>query len=152
MFDLKVTKKTLLTDTVRLILEKDRKFNYKKIYIDTGGLGVGVFDPLLENDQTKRKVVSINNASKSIEYRPFNEAQKVRRILKEDLYLNLKNLMEKKQIILMKSEVVSSSLSSIQYEDSDGKVKIWGSNDHIADATVYAAWCSKDKSLRPYIN
>ncbi len=152
MIDMEVTTKTLLTDTVRLILNKDEQYNYRKIYIDTGGLGVGVFDPLLEHNQTKRKVISINNASKSIEYRNYNETQKTRRLLKEDLYLNLKNLMEKGMIKLFKDDDIFASLQSIQYEDEDGKVKIWGSYSHITEALVRAAWYIKDRKLKPYIN
>ena len=90
--DMQITTKTLLTDTVRLIKSKDLQYNYKKIYIDDGGMGVGVFDPLLEDSQTKRKVVPINNASRSIDM-----DNRKKKILKEDLYTNLLRLMEQKR-------------------------------------------------------
>ena len=67
MFNLEIAENTLLTDTVRLILHKDLQYKYKKIYIDDGGMGVGVFDPLLEHNQTKRKIIAINNARRSID-------------------------------------------------------------------------------------
>ncbi len=94
--DLEVTEKTLLTDTIRRIKNADSKHSYKKIYIDDGGMGVGVFDPLLEDQQTKRKVVAINNSARSIDL----EDKQHKKLLKEDLYNNLLRLMEQKKIEL----------------------------------------------------
>ena len=64
--ELTITNKTYLTETVKSILNSDRLHNYKKIFIDDGGMGVGVFDPLLEEKQTRRKVEAINNSQRSI--------------------------------------------------------------------------------------
>lgn len=143
--DLEILKKKLLTETVRIILAKDNQFNYRKIYIDSTGMGWGVFDPLLEDRQTKRKVVSIENASKSLD----TEGRK-KKIFKEDLYFNLKNLMEKKQIELKPNKETELSLASIQYDEETQR--IFGSDDDIAQALVNAAWYMKDKHLKPYIN
>jgi len=146
-FDLDISENTYLTETTRLILHKDKQFNYKKIYIDDGGLGVGVFDPLLEHPQTKRKIVGINNAS-----RPIEKDKRRKKLLKEDLYNNLKNLMENNQIELFDSPELKQSLRSIQYEYHDKKsLKIYGNYSHIAEAIIRAAWCIKDKTLNIYI-
>lgn len=152
MFDLDVSVNTMLTHTVRLILHKDRQYKFKKIYIDDGGLGVGVFDPLLEDDQTKRKVVAINNASRPLEA----DKKRNKKLLKEDLYNNLLNLMEQGKIDLLDQEEVFLSLKSIQMEYVDDKLgkrtlKIYGKYSHIAEALIRAAWCMKDKSLNIYI-
>jgi len=147
MFDLDISEKTLLTDTTRLILHKDKQYNYKKIYIDDGGMGVGVFDPLLEHPQTKRKVVAINNAHRAIE-KDFNRKKK---LLKEDLYNNLLKLMENGEIEIFNDPEIKQSLRSIQYEQYDGKLKIYGNYSHITEALIRAAWCMKDKSLNIYI-
>ena len=152
MFDLDITDHTRLTDTVRLILHKDKQYNYRTIYLDDGGMGVGVFDPLYEHEQTKRKVVGINNASRSIE-RKTGRMYKDRRkaLLKEDLYNNLKHLMENKKIELFNSPELRQSLRSIQYEVTDeGNLRIYGTYAHIAEAIIRAAWSVKDKSLNIY--
>jgi len=136
-----------LTETVKKIKDFDSIYNYKKIYIDSGGMGVGVFDPLLMDKQTKRKVVSIDNASRSID----PDGRK-KRLLKEDLYNNLLNLMERGKISLLNSEETFQSLKSIQKEITDEKnVKIFGKYSHITEALIRAAWCMKDKGLNIWI-
>ena len=145
--DMQITTKTLLTDTVRLIKSKDLQYNYKKIYIDDGGMGVGVFDPLLEDSQTKRKVVPINNASRSIDM-----DNRKKKILKEDLYTNLLRLMEQKKITLDEDDRILHSLKGIQFEyTKDKNLRIFGKDSHIAEALIRAAWCMKDKALNIYI-
>jgi len=145
MFDLDISSNTYLTETTRLILHKDKQVNYKKIYIDDGGLGVGVFDPLLEHPQTKRKIVGINNASRSID-----KDKKRKKLLKEDLYTNLLHLMEDKLILLFDDESIKQSLRSMQFEYYKGSIKIYGNYSHIAEALIRAAWCIKDKTLNIY--
>ena len=88
-----------ITDTARDILQLDSKYHFKKIYIDIGGMGIGVWDILYENSQTKRKIVSIDNAKKSIEYDPNKPRKK--KLIKEDLYNNLLVLMEQGKIQLL---------------------------------------------------
>ncbi len=162
MFNIDISSHTYLTETTRLILKYDQTHNYKKIYIDDGGLGVGVFDPLLEHPQTKRKVVAINNASRDIDkitkpriigrqmkYKPTPPRKKP--LMKEQLYNNLKNLMENGNIELMDTQELKQSLRSIQYENEDGVLKIYGNYSHIAEALIRAAWCVKDKSLNIYV-
>lgn len=144
MFDMQITEKTLLTETILRIKETDRKYDFKKIYIDDGGVGAGVFDPLLMDPQTKRKVIAINNATRSLD----NEDKHKKKLMKEDLYMNLLNLMEKQKIFLFDDPEIMLSLKSIQYEYTDEKtLKIFGDYSHIAEALVRAAWCMKDKTL-----
>jgi hypothetical protein len=145
--DMEQTSKTLLFETARRIRAADRKHNYKKIYIDSTGMGVGVFDMLLEDDNTKRKVVSIENASRSLD----NEEKRTKKLLKEDLYNNLLAIMEQKKIHLFRDPDILLSLKSVQYEYDEGKLKIFGAYTHIAEALVRAAWCMKDKSLNIWI-
>jgi len=146
--NLDISKNTRLPETVRRILYQDKIHNYKKIYIDDGGLGVGVFDPLLEHDQTKRKVEAINNSSRGLD----NEDKKRKKILKEDLYINLLRLMEQKKIRLKENPETFLSLKSIQYEYTDDKrMKIYGNYSHIVEALIRSAWCMKNKALNIYI-
>jgi len=150
MFDLLIPEPQSLTDTARLIVHKDRQFNYKKIYIDDGGLGVGVFDILLEDRQTKNKIVGLNNAKKDIDKENWDKLRK-KSINKVNFYTNLKILMERGQIKLLDLPEVKHSLRSIQYDDSEEQAKIFGNYSHIAEALIRAAWCTKDKSLNIYI-
>ena len=148
--DQHISQNTLLTETVKTILWKDRHYNYKKIFIDDQGLGSGVFDPLLENSQTRRKVIPINNSSRSIE-RDREEGRK-KKLLKEDLYNNLLVLMEQGNITLWDDPDLALSLKSVQCEYTEsGKMQIFGSYTHIAEALVRAAWCIKEKGLNIYI-
>jgi hypothetical protein len=151
MIDMEIPPPQRLTDTTRIILYKDRKYNYNKIYIDDGGLGVGVYDPLLEHDQTKRKIVAINNAKRSQDKLKGKDSPRVKALLKEDLYLNLLNLMEKNRIKIFDNPQIKHSLRSIQYENEYGRLLIYGNYSHIAEALIRAAWCLKDKSLNIYV-
>lgn len=150
-YDIQIFKENKITDTVREIVAKNRTENYKKIYIDDGGMGVGVFDMLSENPETKRKVVGINNARRAID-----RDERRKKLMKEDLYNNLLRLMENGEIELLDREEVFHSLKSVQYEypteDKDKKtrpttMRIFGNDTHIAEALIRAAWCSKDKHL-----
>jgi len=141
--DLDITDHTRLTETIARIKLMDKKHNFKKIYIDTGGLGVGVFDPLLEDEQTRRKVEAINNSARPLNYEETRRTKN----LKEDLYVNLRNLMEKGKICIKRDHKTHLSLSSVQYEYSDGKFKIFGRYTHICEALIRAAWSTKDKTL-----
>ena len=143
--DIEIPEGAMLTATARMIIHRDKLINHKKIYIDDGGLGVGVYDILLDDKQTKRKVISINNASRSLEERDGRPRRKP--LLKEDLYNNLKNLMENGKIKLYDDPRIRQSLRSIQYENTEGYLKIYGNYSHITEALIRAAWCMKDKSL-----
>tara|TARA_R100000049_G_C1921310_1_gene66526 strand:- start:503 stop:943 length:441 start_codon:yes stop_codon:yes gene_type:complete len=141
---MEITEKTRLTDTVRLVLQKDSIWGYKKIYIDTGGMGVGVFDPLLEEEQTRRKVVSIDNATRALEF----AGTKSKRLMKEDLYNNLLRLFEQGKIELFDDPNILLSLRSVQYEyTKNGNMRIFGEYSHITEALVRAAWCMASKDL-----
>jgi len=149
MFDMEIPEGQKLTDTVRLILHKDAVINHKKIYLDDGGMGVGVLDPLLENKQTKRKVKGLNNAKKNIEWdNTGKEAKfKQKRLLGEDMAINFKVLAENQKIQLLDDPRVRQSLRSMQCDYSEGKLKIYGNYSHIFEALKRAAFCMKDKSL-----
>ena len=145
--DLTIPEPQTLTDTARLIISKDRNINHKKIYIDDGGLGVGVFDILFEDRQTKNKIIAINNAKRIIEKDHWKNKDKTKSLMKEALYTNLKNLMEKGKVKLFNKPEVRQSLRSIQMDYSEGTLKIYGNYSHIVEALIRAAWCVKSKEL-----
>ena len=151
MTELDIPEAQLLTETARLIIHKDKQHNYSKIYIDDGGMGAGVYDILFEDEQTKRKVVGINNARRSIDKEKGQQNARKKVLQKEDLYMNLKNLMEKGLIDLFDDPRVKQSLKSMQYEYSDsGKLLIYGNYSHICEALIRVAFCTKDKTLNIY--
>lgn len=139
----KTTKKTLTTETTKWILFYNRIFNFKQIFIDAFGLGVGVFDQLLGESSTANKVIAINHFARPLD----DEEKRKRTVTKEDIYNNLVNLMERGKIVLLDDEEVKLSLASAQWEDVNGKVRIFGNYMHIVDGITRAAWCSHTKHL-----
>jgi len=144
MIDMYCTTENKITDTYRDIIKFDKQYDYSKIYIDDGGLGVGVFDMLMEDDNTRYKTIPINNSARPLD----KDKTRKKKILKEDLYTNLLRLMEQDKIRLFNDSNIMLSLKSIQYEYTDDKrLKIWGRYSHICEALIRAAWCMKGKSL-----
>jgi hypothetical protein len=139
---------TLTTDTIQKILTLDFTYNFKTIYIDDGGLGAAVFDQLLINEQTKRKVRAINNASRAFDV----DKNRSKKLMKEDLYLNLLHLLESGRLILLKDSEIFTSLKSITLENSENtnQIRIYGSYSHIAEGLIRAAWASREKKLNLY--
>jgi len=138
----------MTTMVEREILHLDSLYHFKQIYIDSAGIGVGVFDHLLETNQTKRRITSIENARRSLD----KDEKRKKKLMKEDLYNNLLCLMERGEIFLLDDPEIFQSLKSVQFEIKEDKsVKIFGTYTHIAEGLIRAAWCAKDKSLNPFI-
>jgi len=150
--DFEIPEPQTLTDTARLIIHKDKSIKHKKIYMDDGGLGVGVFHILYEDPQTKRKVIGLNNASREIERTINHGKTKIRKktLLGVDMAINFKILAEKGKIQLFDLPEIRHSLRSIQYDNSEGVLRIYGNYDHIFEALKRAAHCMKDKTLNIY--
>jgi hypothetical protein len=150
--DNQIYTKLLTTQTTDKILELDKAYDFRKILIDDGGLGVAVFDNLLTNAQTSRKVVAINNASRAINKDEWRENRR-KKLLKEDLYMNLKVLMERGQIHLLKDDEIFSSLKSVTIESNEvtKEVRIYGRYTHVAEGLIRAAWCMKNRPLDIYL-
>jgi len=147
-----VTKRTLLYQSTRHILELNRIYDFQKIYIDDEGIGVGVYDYLLEEESTRRKIVAINNSKRVLN---MDETQRTK-LLKEDLYNNLLRLMESGKIELLDDPEIFQSLKSVQYEytsDTRGRphLKIFGNYTHITEGIIRAAWCVKEIGLNIWI-
>jgi hypothetical protein len=143
-----ITEQTLTTETTTKIFQLEESYCFKQIFIDAYGVGTGVFDQLITDDRTKRKTIAINHWSRPLD----REEKKKAKVTVADIYLNLKMLMERGMIQLLKGDKIFASLKSIQYEYSDdGKMIITGSYKHIADGLTRGAWCSQDKSLNIWI-
>ena len=124
-------------------------FPITRIGIDDAGVGFGLWSELVSDDRTKRKVVALNNVTRPLD----STGEKTKHLLKEEMYFNLLNLMEKGKIQLLDDDEVRASLSSIQFEiitkkDKKAVTKIWGSNSHIAEGIIRAVWLAeKGKDL-----
>lgn len=146
-----VTKKTYLTETFALNLELDNKYDFQKMFIDDEGIGIGVFDMMMDNDQLKHKTIGINNSKRVIDADGREKG-----ILKTDLYYWLRGLMEKKKIELLEDQSIFNSLKSVQYEygtDIKGNpvIKIHGNDTHIAEGLIRLAQATKYKDLNIFV-
>lgn len=146
-----VKKMQLTTKTTKDILDLNSIYNFKRIYVDGGGIGAAILDQLLIEAKTRNKVEAINNASKSLD----NEDKK-KRLLKVDLYMNLLRLMERGDVTLLNDDKVILSLRSVQYEnvikpDESSTVRIFGNYTHIVEGLIRACWCVTQKSLNLYV-
>ncbi len=143
-----ITRNVPIPQSARRIIALNEQYNFKKEYIDSGGMGITVCDILGESEANKRKVVEINNASRR--YVEDGEEKK-KGILKEDLYENVVALGDSSKLILLDDEDLIVSLQSVQYEIVNGKAKYFGNNTHIAEGVTRGLWCTKDKTLKPCI-
>ena len=147
-----VKSKQLTTQTEEDILHLNISFEPVKIGIDagSGSLGVGIYDRLLQNPATKRKVVALNNRSIS---QDRDEKTKLR-IKKEDMYDNLRSMMEHGELPLLDSPKIFASLKSVLWEITDekgtNKVRIWGNDDHVAEALIRAAELAKRERIKNF--
>ena len=144
-----ITKYTLTTETISKILELDNLYNFKEIYIDDGGLGVAVFDQLLNTTQTKNKVVAINNATRSLNM----DQNRKRKLLKEDLYMNFLALLEKGDLFLLKDPEIFTSLKSImlEHDQANANIKIYGRYSHVTEGLIRAAWANHSTRLNLWV-
>lgn len=147
------TTKTKLNETYDFILHLDNKYDFQKIFIDNEGIGVGVYDFLMGNDQTKNKTLGILN---SLEVPSEDKRKKYQ---KEELYTLFLSLMRQNLVQLLDDDDIFFSLRSIRFDytsDDLGRshLKI-GASHHtdtdIPEGLIRAALCIKYKDLNPTI-
>lgn len=131
-------------ETVNKVIRLNEQLNYKKIGVDDGGLGTPILDFLLEHNKLRRKVIGLNNAKRNID-----KDGKSKTLMKNDMYGNLKIMMEQGLIKIPDSEDLIRSLLSIQIEINEETKKeiIFGKYSHITEALIRAAWLVKSKGL-----
>jgi hypothetical protein len=141
-----IEKRNMTTDTSNKIMTLNRGYKeIKKIGVDDAGVGFGVYSELMNSDETKRKVVALNNASRPTD----KDGEKSKKLLKEEMYFLLLTLMEQKRIKLLDDDEIKASLSSIQYEDE----KVHGSYSHITEGIIRAVWLAeKEKGLNIFVH
>ena len=139
--------KTTLPQTFEHIKQLHRIYDFDKIFIDSGGLGVGVFDWLMYDDDTKNITEAIDN-SKQI----MSNDGKTRRLMKTLKYSHHKMLMETGKVHLLKDDRIFQSYKSVQYaytNDNMGvrHLKIYGNYTHIVEGDTNATWGEKYKEI-----
>lgn len=141
-------------ETIQRVLELDRRYKFKRIFLDDGGLGAPILDQFLVTTQVMSKVVGINNASRFIDN--DSERRDTKKLMKEELYYNLKVLMEQRNINLLSDDNLFQSLDCIQFEIKDTdtlhqRTLIYGTYTHLCEALIRAAWCVRTKSLNLWV-
>ena len=134
------------TEGARHAIRLNKEWEFAAIGVDDGGMGVGVLDPLLEEDSTKFITTGLNNASKII-----NSDEDKKELLKEDMINNLLQMMEHGYIKLLKDVDVIASFRSMQFEYRGDTIEIHGDDAHIVEGVMRAAWLVKTKDLNLYI-
>ena len=147
------TKKTLTTETEYRIKELTMLWDLKKVGIDagSGSLGVGIYDHLLQDPITKSKVIPMNNRTISLD----RHGEQQQRIFKEDLYDNMKAMMEHGEILFLDDENLHASFRCIQFEfvkdrGQITKVRIFGDYSHIVEGCIRGAWLAKKEKSKKF--
>jgi len=139
-------RKLLIPETFREIRRLERLYSFNRIGIDSGGMGAGVLDLLLEDDETKRKSEGLDNAVKIID-----DEDKTKPLLKEDMYINLLALGDLGKLKLLKNLEIMASLKSIRQIYVENRTKIKGDNSHAVEGLIRAAYLIKQKLNKPFI-
>lgn len=138
-------------DIIGRIEELDSVWHFKKIFVDSGGLGGPIMD-ILHSRLGKRRIMGLDNATKKIQEQG---EEKRRGILKEDLYTNCLLLMETGKLEMISNMSLLRSLKSITYEYGTNRlsrtIKITGKYSHLTEALVRACWCIKERGLSLYM-
>jgi len=131
-------------EVVNKVLEMQNTYNNKKIGVDDGGVGFGVFSGLLNHPKTRDRVISLNNSRRPLD----SEDKSKKRLLKEDMHINLLTMGEKGFVKLLDDPDIKKSLATVQIEEKDGRTFIFGRDTHIAEGIVRAVYlATQDKSL-----
>lgn len=141
-----------VTLSMGFIKSKDNEKGYNRIFIDSGGLGGSILD-VLQETISRRRVIGLDNSQRR--FQEEGEEKKIG-ILKEDLYMNAKILMEQGKINIVNHPLLIEGLKMVSFKFSHetGKVRITGAGrgSHIVEAFVRACWCVKNQGLNLVYN
>lgn len=144
-----ITDKLYTTQTTDKIVELNRQYDFKRIYVDDGGVGFGVYSELIKEDSTKFKTINLNNSARIAQY----QDEKEKKLGGYDMIVNLLNQMEKGKVALLKDDAIRASLKSYTFEYSDTKKLMIASNyNHPVQSIMRAVWHLQEKSLKLQIH
>ncbi|KKK94216.1 hypothetical protein LCGC14_2685050, partial [marine sediment metagenome] len=146
-----ITKKTTLPQTFEHIKQLHTLYDFSRILIDSEGIGVGVFDWLMFDDDTKNVTEAIDNSRQILD--KDGKTKKLQKTLK---YSWFKMMMETGKIHLLDEPNIFQSFKSVQYaytNDSLGTrhLKIFGNYTHIVEGCTNSAEGSQGKDLNPKV-
>ena len=141
------TSKTTLPQTFEHIMHLHALYDFSKIFIDSAGLGVGVFDWLMYDDDTKHITIAVDNSIQIM-----SADGKTRRLVKTLKYSRTKMLMETGKLHLLKDVKIFESFKSVQYAYTNDNLgvrhlKIFGNYTHIVEGVCNAIGTEKSKHL-----
>ena len=148
------TNNTKLNETYDFILHLDQRYDFEKIFIDNEGIGVGVYDFLMGNDQTKNKTLGVLNSLR------IKEGDKNRiKYQQEELYTLFLSLMRQGLVHLLDDEDIFFSLRAIRFDygtDALGRSHLnIGASRHtdtdIPEGLIRAGLAIKWKDLNPLV-
>lgn len=145
---IETTERVSAWETVKNIIRLNEQLNYQKIGLDDGGLGSPILDFCLENNKLRRKTIGLNNARREID-----RDGKTKALFGNDMYYNLKLMMEQGLIKFPDNPDLIRSLLSIQIEinKETKKETIFGKYAHITEALKRAVQLIKSKGLRLWV-
>ena len=145
------TSKTYMTETFDKIKELATSYNAKQIGIDagSGSMGVGILDFAMRDEILRNRVVALNNAKRNLDV----DGERRTSLQKEDMYQNLKSMMEHGTVKLLDDDEVILSLRCVQFDvkirEGETRNAIFShTNSDIVEALIRSAWlANEDKSL-----
>ena len=140
------TSKTTLPQTFEHIKQLHALYDFSKIFIDSVGIGVGVYDWLKHDDDTKRQTVAIDNSKQEM------DEGGTRKLVKHLKYSHVKMLMETGKVHLLDDSNIFQSFKSTQFAYTNDNLgvrhlKIFGNYTHICEGAANAIWGEKSKHL-----
>ena len=134
----------------RQIIKLKKTFNYgrRTVGFDSGGVGSGCYQYMLENNNLKRCIVALDNAT-----RPIGSSGEKKKLLKEYMYDLVEEMGWRGELKCFNDGAIKQSFESIQIElKSNGDRRYWGAYNHIVEGIVRAIWLAKNKTLNimPY--
>lgn len=120
----------------------NNKWNFRKIGIDDRGMGTGVMGLLLDDSQTKRKSIGLDNAKRVVD---ADENKK--RLMKEEMYVYTQVKGERNELKLLNTDAIKDSFRSVQYEYQEKRMRIFGNKTHSAEGVIRGVYLVKTKGL-----
>jgi len=137
-----ITTKTETPEVEANIIRLNNLYNFDEIGVDDGGIGLGVYEHLKKDSPVKNIIIALNNAKRVI------DENTKKKLLKEEMYYNLKALGERGELRLLDNDEIKASLRSIHLGENG---KIAGQDAHIVEGLIRAAWCLKTKHLKLWV-
>ncbi len=136
-------------DIQRQIESLKQTFNYgrESIGYDSRGEGSGSFKYMAEDDDLKRCMVALDNAT-----RPIGRDGKTTKLLKEFMYDAVEEAGWRGEVKCFNDGAIKQSFQSIQVEHKSGGDRHYsGAYNHIVEGIVRAFWQAQNKGLNIYL-